>query len=464
MHGNWWIPDNEDLACTGEAELSETSFSSLHVLGRLTLPAAEGHLARYLPLGDGSQIIGASDQVIWGICRAKDAHEFGQSSNLVSLFNAQLRYDMPENQTWLFRGLAEGSAHVTEKTIVDSIEVRFDVLSDWYKIQSPDVSSSQSERGFHIQIPDNRVSRISLDQATVEFHKTTLFDPYQVCYSDDAKIQITDSIKICDVLSQWVLPLYSLLGFLTLTSVGITSVRARLLDSDEEIRLDYHGLGYGQCQDSSVRRSDFPVEVNTLDGSFDCLVSSWLESYDEHASFVTLLLRSFDQSFTVANFRLLLAALALEQLHARHFDQHMEDRQDFRCKREAAVEACSASSEELANWVSDKLNHNHKSLRSKIEDILDISGGTGRRILEAWPNFARDAASARNDIAHARLDVSSDVWQIETAALGMRWIAYHSYLVLLRLPEDAVTNCVTQCQQFENDVHLIEEYRQMNSD
>ena len=464
MHGNWWIPDNEDLACTGEADLSETSFSSLHVLGRLTSPAAEGHLARYLPLGDGSQIIGASDQVIWGICRAKDAHEFGQSSNLVSLFNAQLRYDMPENQTWLFRGLAEGSAHVTEETIVDSIEIRFDVLSDWYNIQNPIVSSSQSERGIRIQIPDDRISRISLDQATVEFHKTTLFDPHQACYSHNAKVQITDSLKIRDVLNQWVLPLYSLVGFLTLASVGITSIRARLLDSDKVIRLDYHGLGYGQRQDSPIHHSDFPVEIDTLDGSLDCLVSSWLESYDDHASFVTLLLRSFDQSLTVANFRLLLAALALEQLHARHFDQYMEDRQDFRCKREAAVEACSASSEELANWVRDKLNHNHKSLRSKIEDILDKSGGTGRRLLEVWPNFVRDAAKARNDIAHARLDVSGDVWPIVTAAFGMRWIAYHSYLVLLGLPESTVTSCVTQCQQFEKDIQLIEEYRRTNSD
>ena len=371
---------------------------------------------------------------------------------------------MPENQTWLFRSLAEGSAHVTEETIVDSIEIRFDVLSDWYNIQNPVVSSSQSERGIRIQIPDDRVSRISLDQATVEFHKATLFDHYQACYSHDAKIQITDSLKIGDVLNRWVLPLYSLVGFLTLASVGITSIRARLLDSDEVIRLDYHGLGYGQRPDSSMHHSDFPVGIGILDESLDCLVSSWLESYDDHASFVTLLLRSFDQSLTVANFRLLLAALALEQLHARHFDQHMEDRQDFICKREAAVKACSASSEDLANWVKDKLHQNYKSLRSKIEDILDESGGTGKRILEAWPKFARDAANARNDIAHARLHASSDVWQIVTAALGMRWIAYHSYLVLLGLPEDTVTSCVTQCQQFEKDIQLIEEYRRTNSD
>ena len=329
MHGNWWLPGNENLACTGEAELSDTSFSSLYVLGRLTPRAAGGLLARYLPLGDGSQIIGASEQVIWGVCSARDVHEFGQSSNSVSLFNAQLRYDMPENQTWLFRGLAEGSAHVTEETIVDSIEVRFDALADWYEIQGS-ATSSQSERRFHVEIPDDRVSRISLDRATVTIHGGLLFDPHLVSYSHDANIQITDNLKIGKVLSRWILPLYSLVGFLTLNPVRITSIRAKLSDSDKEIRLDYHGLGSDQAPDSSMHHSDFPVDIDMLDGSLDYLVHRWLELYDDHESFVTLLLRSFDQHITVADFRLLLAALALEQLHTRHFDQRNEDRQNFR--------------------------------------------------------------------------------------------------------------------------------------
>ena len=458
MNGEWWLPERHDLRCRGLAQLSNTSFSSLHVQGNLSTPqATEGQLARYLPLGDGSQIIGRTDQVIWGICQANDIHEFEQSHNCVSLFNAQLRYDLPDSQTWLFRGLAEGSAHVTEETIVDSLEIQFDVFADQYKVQYLKALSSQSEREIHIQTPDNSRILVSLERAEIELHVAPTLASNRVCYSHEARVRLTDPLKIGKVLDKWILPIYSLVGFLTLTPVRITNMTARLFDSNETVRLDYRGLGDDQRADTSTHSSDFPVKVGTLEGSLDSLVRRWLTLYDDHASFVTLLLRSFDASIVVVDFRLLLAALAIEQLHAQHFDQRQENSIDFKRKRNAAVAACQDASEELADWVSNKLNYNQKSLRLKIEEISDISGGTGMKIMEAWPNFVRDAVEARNQIAHAKRSVG-DIWQVMTAATGLRWIAYHAYLVKLGLSEDTVTSCVTRCHQFEKDIQLIREY------
>ena len=260
MHGIWRLRDNEGSRHPGKVTISRESLSELAVQGNLELCASSSPtMAHYLPFGDGRQLSSNEEHLIWGEIATDEVRISGSSSNCVSLFNAIRRRSFPQNETWLFKTWAHGSTHVAEDTQAQSVHIEFGVLPDWCKSACPAATQLSESRQYRITVPEDRVQSLAIGNATLELHETHHFDPSDLSYRHGAHIEVKDAIMIGDILQKWVVPLYGLLRFATQREPKLVLVRVSLLDSDDQVSLEYPSL-FASMDDS--------VMENRIEDSF----------------------------------------------------------------------------------------------------------------------------------------------------------------------------------------------------
>ena len=462
MIGLWWLPSESDEAenyrlpdhnVPGEFADSGGSPWTLTTIG--SLGSAERHVL--LSAVGGSP---AEEDVIWG------TDSGGRSLSLFDTvrFSTNFQSANPKGGTeqWSVLWYTSGSnLWVGPSTMIDLISVRFDILEDW-AVDDDGSTHSFEVKADSLSFPTQTSFSASMDGATLTLKSGHVVEPvsgsYKVCRF--AKFDISDLVPLDRVSSKWIAPLSLLLDLLGRTMVRVVSITVR--PEGHRWPLDLHVNLYHQSTKEREPRQPpgmLATRVSLAQANLDfaTLMKNFFQLYDSdrHRLALRYLTQSQTRFFdTTVDSELLGVCKALEQYHMEVIGGTTMPKDAYRRVVSAAVKA---SPSDWQQWINERLSgSNYKSLRTRLNDVVERAGDTGKRIQEVWPDFCRDVVCYRNLSVHggrsARENLGS---QFLVASTGVRWLLRHVYLMELGMSDADTGRLIQENPVFEQRMRLI---------
>lgn len=447
VNGEWWIEDRTDLpkgayeppenTVAGTLDDSGTDGWSLETIGGIS-----GHLL-YDRLGsDAPMPVGPA--TIWGVNTDQ------QSFSLFSCYTAQTKLVIPSlrggTERWRIGAIASGRGiWVKPETPVDEITVEYRDLAAWaWHRHELGVEPDFTEDGVILSVS---LVRNFLD-AHVQGCPVTLSwrrkaeitqGPFDVGLT--AAFTIADKITIAEIAEKWVFPLGQLLSLLTLSRCNVISVEVRVAEGEADGAGKTVNLRFPQASDHNREGEE---DQDPLGRQLDMLATrTFLE---ERGVDLTALLNAY---FDFKSNRKLSDALehflesqaitgtgdvdealrrlfnSFENLHTALFPGTVEDSQEL---ADAIKELVSNSPAKHRDELAHRLGQNKsKSIKQKLQDLVDICGEATSRVLAMHPDLVTDARDARNEIAHANPS-SASRWERVGVLVDLQWLIRHALL------------------------------------
>ena len=355
-----------------------------------------------------------------------------------------------------------GSAWVTQQDKVDRVIIQFDSLPVWAS------DSALSDFDFELgpdtlKLPERKNYTAVIGDATVNLHVGHNVRPSAGGYnaSRSATLEIVDSIRLDEVVDKWVKPLRIFLDLVTGSSVKIIGVSVRVADVQQSLDLYSNLLHQTREKPEKTRRQPYIFATRaTLDQSgvdFSDLVNRYFDLYNsKHRAGLQALSESqsslVDQSTAS---ELLSTCQAIEQYHKAAIGGSHIPRNEYADLRNAAVQAIPA---QWQDWFYDRVsNCNFKSFSKRIEEVVGRAGDTGGSIETAWPDFRKKVVDSRNKVAHGTSSRDGErVLLYHSAAVGLRWLLRHVYLLKLGVPNSCTDQIIQEDRQFKHDIRLLQ--------
>jgi len=199
-----------------------------------------------------------------------------------------------------------------------------------------------------------------------------------------------------------------------------------------------------------------PWPIAAMD--FSDLMAAWFKLHDRLGYAVTMVNVPLAVPHQLGETLVLTASLALERLHRELCDPHAEDPVVHQHRK---AEILASAPPEYRDWLRARLGSNERGFRRKVHDIVELASSTGLAVTDAYPQFAKSLAGARNGVAHATDFRESDGERYLYLSEPARWIARHVLLLQLGLADEVVTTLIERNPQFQDDLRLLERMNQL---
>ena len=401
--------------------------------------------------------------VIFGASRTSTCLSlFGAWRSSFSLFSA-----LQDRETWDVGWYAEGDVWIEPDDEIQSIEVEYDLLSDWgWPQHQPSHGYSHEDRTFSVP-PTKTITIETLDsQIVFRFGWDQTLASHQYLARAQSLVTIHDRLPLSTVRDKWVSPIQILLEFLTLHYVDIKKVVVRPVDIDARAQIHYdvykptdlddrseHGVHPNKMLATRGNLADRGLELEPLFRNYFSLVD------DVDHEFALWFLKESDQRLIdrTVDTSLLNAFRAIERYHDAAINDTAIPQEEHDARVTAIVDNAPG---EHQQWVRDRLTGaNKKGLRRQLDEVRARSSGTEAKILEVWPGFFDSIVSLRSKVAHGIPETSdAAVLRYLSAATGLHWILRHVYLRELGLSDSDSAAVISQCLAFEQDLRQLSDW------
>lgn len=386
-----------------------------------------------------------------------------------SLFSA-----LYDEETWNIGWYAEGSAWVAPEDQVDSITIEYSLLADWgWPYERATRAYDHSNHTFSVPETEEILTAVDDTDIILRFGWHQHIASHRYLARTRASVQIHDALALEDIGEKWVFPLQALLEFLTLRYVDPTIVVAKPTNIDGQVEIHhniYKPTDLDERSDIGVHPSTMLATRNHLSNcgiGIETLLSNYFKLIDDenHRAALWFLRESANQLMSkTADASLLNAFRALERYHYAAIGGTTIPQNEHETR---VAEIVSRSPERYQQWVRGQLTGaNTKGLRRQLNEVKTRSIDTVKKITEIWPDFFDSLVGLRSQIAHgipsARRE--SGLHHL-AAAVGLRWILRHVYLLELGLSDQDASQTIAQCLAFEQELGLLRDWhRQLESD
>ena len=456
MYGEWWVEDRENLSddsyeppehrVAGYLEATDPSNWTLETIG-----SVEG---RPLQESLSAQRAGQSSgpMHIWGV------NAQGNAFSLLNCYPWQTTVRFGRSgegsQIWRMGAIVEASgAWVTPETEIDHLSIGYSDLAEWAWDRSDRVTDwDYQDDGIELTV--SLVPRSI--EATVRGHPVELawgltapLKSGSFSVDTHGALSISDRLRLSEVAEMWLNPLERLLSLLTLTEAHVSSINARLADSEQDghwrhlnVRLPQRirsKMEDREDRDPLARQLDFMAtraDLQEHDLDFEALLQAHfaLEATPKLRDALTHLLDSQNKDGNEGPDDALRSLLnAVENYHSARFEGTVHDEPDLAAEIDRIIkQTVSQHRNEIARRLK---GGNRKPFRAQLEELVQSCGEAAHRVLYKHPELVEHALQARNELAHTNPTTSSR-WLRQIVLRNLRWLMRHALLRELGLTVD----------------------------
>lgn len=458
LDGWWWLPGCQDRAQFGRLTAGPTSPWKLDVFGTLDggetpsgleingqMPSAaviHGHLERGAPGPRFVTLIRCWQQAA--------NRTYGGPPNV------------EQTESWTFDQVVTGHDNVTEDDSAVAIRVRLSNLLAWSGRGQPLVDWSDTEATVS-------VTSVDLGSALVPGAKIAFVLDHSASESDttatvrhEAMFEVTpdEAVSFRAAISDYALPLKSLVSFMTLGHVDVSSLMVKLERHQEDSRrlwFEYRTRLQRPLDEPKLPQAHEMLATwpDLAESTVQGLLGGWFDLRRDTniKKAITYLLIPHHAPYLYTDDHVMTAFVAVEAYHRARFDGAVLDPADFDERVDAIV---AAAPKDLQGWTRDKLSdRNRKGQKRRLKDMVDRSGVTGEAVLAACAGFVDLAIASRNMIAHPGPDDREPGASYLAVSYGLRWMLRHCLLVDLGLGEERATELVRASKLFGDERELI---------
>ena len=450
LQGAWWLPDRPDRRVAGDLVLDGDAFD-LRLDGQL-FPVEFTE----------SQVVGVRPEwktidVVHGRTRDDLAMTLATCEGLV--LPVPEGPDVSGRETYTPQACFVG-AHLADPLLFSSASVQMDALAAW--VEPPSMLADPGRTWEETRLnPRQQI----LDTAGIP-QGTASVVAWSVGTIGDAGVHLDQVVTLDldfetprtwqEILQTSIRPFADLLAFLTLHPVRLTSITLRPAGADEHdpsvsLHLPLVQASQGQRHAASITRSRMlSCRLQPL-MTFAELVPRWfalLERLQGSVGMLTLPLRT---PFLYDENRFLTAFWSAESLHGELFDA-LQLPADKHAERVAAIidpAVAAGADPDVVAWAKAVLDgRNDKTLRQRIEELLDRSGEVGRRIIDAQPKFVGNLTGTRGPLSHSGTGGKLKTPDRYFHAEALRWVIRTCLLIELGADAERVQRVVVTREQF----------------
>lgn len=450
IQGVWWLPNRPDRRVAGELALEGDAFE-LRLDGQ------------FFPVEfTENQVVGVRAEwktidVVHGRTRDDLAVTLATCEGLV--MSVPEGPDVSGRETYTPQAAFVG-AHLADPLLFCSASVQMDALAPW--VEPPSMLADAGRTWEETRLsPRQQI----LDTSAIP-GGTAGIVAWSVGTIGDEGVHLDQIVTLDldfetprtwrEVLQTAIRPFADLLAFLTLHPVRVTSVTLRPADAGEydpsvSMHLPLVQASAGQRAAASITRPRMlSCRLQPL-MPFADLVPRWfalLERLQGSVGMLTLPLRT---PFLYDENRFLTAFWSAESLHGELFDA-LQLPADKHAERVAAIidpAVAAGADPEVVAWARAVLEaRNDKTLRQRIEDLLDRSGEVGRRIVGAQPKFVGNLTGTRGPLSHSGTGGKLKTPDRYFHAEALRWVIRTCLLIELGADPERVQRVVVTREQF----------------
>ena len=447
MYGEWWVEDREDLdgdsyeppehRVAGYLEATGPDNWTLETIG-----SVEGRSLHSQLSTDGRP---SGPVHIWGV------NAQGEKFSLLNCYpwRTTVRFGSYSEgtQSWRMGAIVEApSAWVTPDDEVDRAEVDFKDLAEWAWERSDNATDWEfQDEGVELTVslvPRAMDATVQGCPVKLSWGLTAPLTSGSFPVDLHSAFSIDERFKLSEVAEKWLYPLGRLLSLLTLTEAHITSIDARLADSERNGHWQYAKIRLPQRlrddqqdredRDPLARQLDMmatraDLEQHGLDLESLLQAHFTLEADPKLRDTLTHLLDSQtkdDNNDPDEALRCLFNAV--ENYHSARFDGTVADEPALAAEIDQIIGTTSLTNR---NEIAARLKGGRqKSMKVKLTEVVDSCGEAARRVLDHHPDLVEHAYRARNEISHTN-PTTSRRWLRQIVRRDLRWLMRH---VLLR--------------------------------
>ncbi len=454
VDGWWWIPGRESDRRFGRMSAGASDPWKLDVYGGLDdHSGASDFLSDEMKTAaviHGHRLHGSPGQ------RFVSLVDCWQTSSNITYGGAA---DGERAESWTFQEVISGPEVATSEGPVIEIRVRLSNLLKWSGRPRPrptrsDVEVSASSTSMDVgtaEVPGGSIDLV-LDHDTIE-GETELTIRHQATF----RVVPDEPLSFRTAMSEFALPLRSLLSFLTIAHVDVDSVRGLLEPgNDDRRRLWFYyqtALQRPLAEPKRPQAHEMLVTWPDMQTTVQELLSSWFELHARFERTIQMLLLPHHAPYLYADDRLMTAFVAVEAFHNERIGGTALDSVAHDKRVDAIVEAAPL---EHRSWTNEMLRgRNAKGQRRKLTEVLDYSGATGQAVLEAAPRFVDLALRSRHQVAHPSGSDRVAGAEYLAASYGLRWILRHCLLVELGIDDRRAAELIARCKPFSDELELV---------
>jgi len=365
------------------------------------------------------------------------------------------------SESWTFSEVLRGHEQVDHEASVVAIRVRLANLLEWSGRDRPSLDRSADGVTARVDSLDLGTGQVAGAAIALTLGHSASLSGYEVTLRSEAMFEVTpDSpVSLRAAMSDFALPLRSLLSFLTLGHVDIRSLGVKL----ESHQANGPGtwFDYATRLHRPLEEPDLPLPHEMLatwpqleEMTVHDLVGNWYALHGKLEKTIHYLLIPHHATYLYSDDHLMTAFIAAEAYHRARFDGSVLDPHEYQARVDAIV---AAAPEELRVWAHDQLkNRNQKGQKKRLEDLAERAGQTGSSVRDACPGFIVLAVKSRNKVAHPSSSRRDRGEIYLGVSYGLRWILRHCLLVDLGLSEDRVGELISRNERFHVECELIE--------
>ena len=404
---------------------------------------------------------------IWGI---------NESAEYLSLFNAMrigvsYQTNSPGGGTeiWQIGWYASGHVWIPPDALADRVRIQFDVLDDWAS-KSLVVGHDFAMTEGTISLPTAESYEAEMDEATVTLDLGGYTEPSPTGYQAHrfSAFNITDEFQLNEIVTKWIGPLKTLLELLSCQPVRVTNVTAAFPGGNHYVTLHPNILQSTEERDASKGQLPMLAPLATLHEAgleYCALLSNYFALKTTKRSRKHLLAmhqlahsqsRLLDKS---ADAELLAAFRAVELYHSASIGGTDLPKPDHHKRVDAIV---AGAPDELQPWAEKHLrDKNQKPLMQQLDEVIKRADKTGSKVVEAWPDFCKQAVECRNEIAHGTIaDDPKSGLRYHAMSMGLRWILRHVYLRTLGGSKAKVNQIVAASSVFNQEMDMLQSWHE----
>ncbi len=453
MYGEWWIetrkrppknytPPKHTVA--GELQADGMFGWTLETIGSLTDESIWAHTA--------SRVVKTEDDLvtIWG------TDSTGKSYSLLGCYDTQSIIQSSSIrdgvQRWAVSTIVEGDGvWVDPDSEVEEATISFRDLAAWATdVRNPPFAFDEDTQVISFHWAWNEEKSLVRDRS-VGLHHGFSWSHFDNRFEADAaaSITISDTLKIQQVATKWTRPINDLMSLLAMRPSFPVSIRARLVEKlgrerpiEVKIRIPValdrvdeddaeKGIVSRQLEVLATR-----VGLQEVDVTFETLLGGWFAVREDNKLRVAFE-HLADSQVKTSGFwfddSLLHACNGLESLHAARFDGSVSE---DTAKRESLTQPQNAEPDSHKELLSNRQGTTrNKSFKTRVDEIAQSCGETGRAILEAYPDLVKDIRRFRNRAAHTSTEPRDATGQVDVL-LGSQWLLRHSLLQALGIAKE----------------------------
>ena len=372
-------------------------------------------------------------------------------------------------ETWVCDTYVVGETHVMPATIFTDVTISFDLIQKWSVLlpaqSGKRIADGCGKEALETWTRSTQFKGVGLD---LIIGWTTTSSNRSIHHNREAFFRLSGTLSMRGLREEWVYPLQQLMRFLTLYAVSPCKVEAQFAlmgksESPVSVLISFQRVDPVKTdhQKEQVSWLDMFVPLTNLlrcDIDIGELLRRWFVFYDEHGLHVNTYLTSCLPGL-FADSQMHLMCRAIEAYHSKYIGGGRVSVEDHIARARIAKEAIDRANltTKYKNRIKSVIGDNRKGFKQQVDDVLQLAGAAGRKIVALEPSFSQMVRNQRNRSIHpSRLLEDADFIDDLIVVTGLQWVMRYAYCRRLGIEEDMVESLLENSHAYSLSMRYLE--------